>query len=166
MAVLSHARPEAIAEKRKLDLRKLPAATAVLAIDHMGLLRMQRQPAGNESFLHGFHEQLCLGATAAVADHIVRIALKRDVQKTPPHPGIKRIMQIQIGQQRSASEAARSSQRLRITAALSWANTERRAAVTMPWWATSSEKAAPMGTHGQFSPQLPRIKGSLLAPKL
>ena len=33
---------------------------------------------------------------------------------------------------RSASELARSSQRLRISAALSWANTERRAAVTMP----------------------------------
>jgi hypothetical protein len=33
---------------------------------------------------------------------------------------------------RSASETARSSQRLRITPAFSWANTLRRAAVTMP----------------------------------
>ena len=34
---------------------------------------------------------------------------------------------------RSASEAARSSQRDSISSALSWANTLRRAAVTMPW---------------------------------
>ena len=34
---------------------------------------------------------------------------------------------------RSASEAARSSQRDSISAAVSWANTDRNAAVTMPW---------------------------------
>lgn len=99
MAVLGHARAELIAEKRKLDLRKLPAATAVLAIDHLGLLRMQLQPVGSESLLHGVHKPLCLNATAA--DQIVRIALRRDVRKTPPHPGIKRLMQIQIDQQRT-----------------------------------------------------------------
>ena len=36
---------------------------------------------------------------------------------------------------RSASEAARSSQRNSISSALSWANTLRRAAVPMPWCA-------------------------------
>ena len=36
---------------------------------------------------------------------------------------------------RSASELAKSSQRLAILLASSWANTERSAAVTMPWWA-------------------------------
>jgi hypothetical protein len=30
------------------------------------------------------------------------------------------------------------SQRLRISAAFAWANTERRAAVTMPWWAVGT----------------------------
>jgi len=34
---------------------------------------------------------------------------------------------------RSASEAAKSSQRDSISSALSWANTLRKAAVTMPW---------------------------------
>jgi hypothetical protein len=35
---------------------------------------------------------------------------------------------------RSASELAKPSQRLAISLASSWANTERSAAVTMPWW--------------------------------
>jgi hypothetical protein len=41
IAVSSHARPEAEAEKRELDLRELTPAAAVLAIDHLGLLWVQ-----------------------------------------------------------------------------------------------------------------------------
>ena len=40
MTALGHAWPEAIAEKRELDLRKLPTTATILAIDHLGLLRM------------------------------------------------------------------------------------------------------------------------------
>jgi hypothetical protein len=39
MPVLGHTRPEAIAQKRELNPRKLPTTAAVLAIDHLGLLR-------------------------------------------------------------------------------------------------------------------------------
>jgi hypothetical protein len=41
VAVPGHARPEAIAEKRELDLRKVAPKAAVLAVDHLGLLGMQ-----------------------------------------------------------------------------------------------------------------------------
>ena len=41
IAVSRHAWPEAEAEKRELDLIELTPATAVLAVDHFGLLGMQ-----------------------------------------------------------------------------------------------------------------------------
>ena len=40
IAVSGHTWPEAMAEKRKLDLRKLAPTAAVLAIDYLGLLEM------------------------------------------------------------------------------------------------------------------------------
>jgi hypothetical protein len=49
IAVPGHSWSEAEAEKRELDLIELTTAAAILAIDHFGLLRMQRQPAGDES---------------------------------------------------------------------------------------------------------------------
>ena len=39
--------------------------------------------------------------TAAMANHIIRVALERDVRKFPSHPEIERIMEKKISQQRA-----------------------------------------------------------------
>lgn len=76
-------------------------APAVLAVHHSCFLRMQCQSACREPVPHGIEQGSNSPLTLAMTNNIVCIALKYDVRMISAHPDIKRIVQIQVGQQRT-----------------------------------------------------------------
>jgi len=68
---------------------------------------MKIESALQESTTDGLQHPASLPLTPAVDDGIVRITLELNLRKHPPHPAIKRIMQEEIGQQRTDDSALR-----------------------------------------------------------
>ena len=85
----------------------------VLAIDDLGLLRVELQPTRREAFLQCGFQLLGLLLRPTVADPIIRISLERYAGKVPPHPGIERVVQKQVGQQRTDDTAIRRTGKCR-----------------------------------------------------
>jgi hypothetical protein len=85
--------------------RIIAFAVGVLAIDDRGLLRMEIQPAFQESPLQNLAQPRSFMLATAVADDVVGIPLKRNTGKSPLQPYIEHIVQKQISQ-KGANDAA------------------------------------------------------------
>ena len=77
------------------------APIIILAVDDLCLLRMKRQPAFHKPLLKCIPQRRCLLLTPAVADRVIGIALKRDAGMVPLHPLVERVVEKEIGQQRT-----------------------------------------------------------------
>src|SRR5690348_1191563 len=65
--------PERIAKEVELDGRVLAFAVGILAVDHLGLLRMKHQSAFSEPLIEGLTKLQGVVLTAAVTDDVVSI---------------------------------------------------------------------------------------------
>jgi hypothetical protein len=102
-------RPERVAEEVEADAAVLAFAVGVLAVDQLGLLRVECQTAGSEATVDLLPEGACLAFAAAVADDVVGIPFERHAGPHPPQPQVERIVQEQVGQQRRDHPALRRS---------------------------------------------------------
>jgi hypothetical protein len=73
---------------------------SVLTVHKLGFDRMEFQPAFPHSCLQGGQQRLSFFASSTVANDIVCVPLERHMRETAIHPGIKGIMQVEVGQQR------------------------------------------------------------------
>src|SRR5262249_58022101 len=78
--------PKGVAEKVELDVLMLAPPIIVLAVHDLGLLRMKLKTALLQTAPDRFEHVLGLSSTLGVNDHIVGIALERDVRIGPAHP--------------------------------------------------------------------------------
>jgi hypothetical protein len=110
-AILRSSRLEGVPEEVERDVFCLPKSVVILAIHDSGLRRVKLQFALRESTTDGVQHRTRLPLTPAMDDGIVRIALELDVRKRPPHPEVERVMQEEIGQQRTRHSALRRASR-------------------------------------------------------
>src|SRR4051794_22166652 len=96
---LRQPRPEFIAEEVELVTRIGLAPVFILAVDDLGLLRMQRQTAFGEAVLQRPAQSRRLFLSLAVTDRIIRVPLEWDVRMVPAHPHIERVVEKEIRQQ-------------------------------------------------------------------
>ena len=68
---------------------------------------MKLQIALSESTPDGFQDRPSLSLTPAMDEDIVRIAFELDARKCPLHPEFERVVQEEIGQQRTDDAALR-----------------------------------------------------------
>src|SRR5882672_6011986 len=105
--ILRSPRLEGVPKKIELNRFRVPRPIIILAINDAGLGFMKFQTALQESIMDGFQYRTSLPLTSAMDDGTVRITLELDRPILPPHPEIKRIMQEEIGQQRTDDSALR-----------------------------------------------------------
>src|ERR1022692_3445030 len=74
--------------------------TVVLAVDDPGFLRVQGQPYLSHPFRDRRQHVPCLALADAVDHRVVDVALEPDSGELPRHPGIERIVQEQVSQDR------------------------------------------------------------------
>jgi hypothetical protein len=92
---------EGVAQEVERYVFVLPTPIIILAVDNPGLRGMKFQAALPKPIPDGSQHCLCLTLAPAMDNGIVRVALERDTRVIPPHPLIKRIVQEQVGQQRT-----------------------------------------------------------------
>lgn len=104
MSIAGQPRPEAISQKIKTLNGILPGSIIILAIDNLRFLRMQFQSTFLQasSYCPFQAERFVYGTT--VDDSIIGVSLKGDARVISIHPVIKRIVQEQIGQQRTDND--------------------------------------------------------------
>ena len=110
-AVLRASRLEGVAEEVELDMFVPPRPVVILAVHDPGLLRMKLQAAFCKATPDGLQHRSSFLLAPAVDDGIVRITLEADARIVPLHPQIERVVQEQIGQQRTNDTALRGSLR-------------------------------------------------------
>src|SRR3954447_6663655 len=96
---LRQPRPECVAEKVEADTVVLAGPVGVLAVDQLGLPRVEHQTARGEPLVDGAPQLPRLAFAPAVADDVVRVTLERDARHLPPDPEIERVVQEEVGQQ-------------------------------------------------------------------
>ena len=89
-------RPEAVSEEVKLDVRILPFALSVLAVDDLGFRRMHLQAALRQASLKLGLEGFGFLLGPAVHQPVIRIPTPREVGVCPRHPEIERVVQEEI----------------------------------------------------------------------
>src|SRR5258708_27713137 len=96
--LLTPSRSKAISEKVELDVRMRSSATPVLAVDDLGLCRMQLQAALCQTRLKFDLESLGFLLASAVNQPVISIPTPRKVRMRPRHPEIECVMQEQVRQ--------------------------------------------------------------------
>ena len=86
-----------------------PATLAVLAVDNLGLLRMQFQATLSESPSQDITDFASLLLRMTMEQSVIRVATPRNRGEIPGHPGIKHVVQEQIAQQRTDHPALRGA---------------------------------------------------------
>ena len=99
VTILGPPGPNGVTEKVELDVLMLAPPIIVLAVHDLGLLRMKLQSALLQALSDRCEHVLRLGPALGVNDHIIGIALERDVRIGPAHPEIECIMHEEIRQQ-------------------------------------------------------------------
>src|SRR5689334_16796241 len=94
-------RPKAIPEEIKFDVRVLASAIVVLAVDEPGFHRMHLQTALRQTSLKLRLEGFCFLLATAVHQSIICIPTPWEIRVCPCHPGIKRIVEKEVGQNRA-----------------------------------------------------------------
>src|SRR5258708_15191499 len=89
-------RSKAISEKVELDVRIRSSATPVLAVDDLGLCRMQLQAALCQTRLKFDLESLGFLLASAVNQPVISIPTPRQDRMRPRHPEIECVMQEQV----------------------------------------------------------------------
>src|SRR6266542_3554731 len=100
-AILRPPRLKGVAQEVERNMFVLPTPIIVLAVDDPGLHRMKLQTALRKPISDGCQHQLGLPPAPAMHDGVVRVALERDARIVPLHPQIKRVVEKQVGQQRT-----------------------------------------------------------------
>ena len=91
-------RPKAIPEEIKFDVRVLASAIVVLAVDDPGFRRMHLQTAFRQTSSKLRLEGFCFLLATAVHQSIICIPTPWEIRVCPCHPGIKRIVEKEVGQ--------------------------------------------------------------------
>lgn len=91
--------PKGVAEEVEPDVVMLAPPIIVLAVHDLGLLRVKLKTALLQTSPDRFEHLLRLSLALGVDDHIIGIALERDVRIGPGHPEVERIMHEEIRQQ-------------------------------------------------------------------
>jgi hypothetical protein len=102
-------RSKAISEKVELNVRIRSSATPVLAVDDLGLCRMQLQAALCQTRLKFDLEGLGFLLASAVNQPVISIPTPRKVRVRPRHPEIERVMQEQVRQNRADNTTLRGA---------------------------------------------------------
>src|SRR6516165_10502384 len=110
-AVLLIAGRKPVAEEVELDMFVVPRPAVFLAVHDPGLLRMKLEAAFCEATADGLQHRSSFLLASAMDDGVVRITLEADLRMVPIHPPIERIVQEQIGEQRTNDTALRGSLR-------------------------------------------------------
>src|SRR5271165_1034418 len=105
--LLSMSLQHTVAEKVELDMLVPPRPVTVLAVDDSGLLRMKLQSAFGKATPDGVQHRSCFLLAPAVNDCIVRVTLEPDARILPLHPEVERVVQEQVGQQRTDAPSLR-----------------------------------------------------------
>src|SRR5260370_6799143 len=92
-------RPKRESQKVELLVRVTLLPIGILAIDHLGLLRMQFQSTLLQPCRYFDTHQVRFPLCSAMDNDIVRVPLERQVRPVSPHPYVERVMPEQIGQQ-------------------------------------------------------------------
>ena len=100
---------EGIAEKVELDPLVLSSPVLVLAVDDFGLRWMQFQTAVGQPSSDGFQHRPRFPFAPAMNDRIIRITLKADAWIVALHPLVKRVVQEQVGEQRTGDATLRGA---------------------------------------------------------
>jgi hypothetical protein len=77
----------------------------ILAVDKLGLWRMELQSTLREPLLQLLPQALRLRLRLTVANRVIGIAFERDVRMVPRHPHSERVMSEEVRQQRAADPA-------------------------------------------------------------
>jgi hypothetical protein len=72
----------------------------LFAVDDASLVRVAVQPELQQPFLHDMADVLRLSLAETVQDDVVTVSLELHHRKTPGNPGVQRIVQEEIRQQR------------------------------------------------------------------
>src|SRR5271157_6053847 len=105
--LLSMSLQHTVAEKVELDVLVLPPPVVILAVDNSGLLRMKLQSAFGKATPDGFQHRSCFLLAPAVDDGVVRVTLDPDARILSLHPEVERVVQEQVGQQRTDDPSLR-----------------------------------------------------------
>src|SRR5262249_56821768 len=101
LAILGQARLKGVSQEVERHVRLSPGPAISFAVNNPSLHRMKLQTAllkaATDSLQHLTGFLLC----PAMDDRIVRISLESDAREGPLHPDIERIVQKEIGQQRT-----------------------------------------------------------------
>jgi hypothetical protein len=101
IAILCPSRLEGVAQEVERYVFVFPTPIGILAINDPGLHRMKFQAAFLKPISDRLQHFLGLPLTPAMDESIVRVAFEWDTWEIPLHPHIKRIMQEEIGEQRT-----------------------------------------------------------------
>src|SRR5229473_3976804 len=101
LAILGPTRLEGVPQEVERHVRIFPGPAIPLAVDNPGLHRMKLQTALRKASPNSIQHRPSFLLRPTMDDGIVRIALEVDVRKRPPHPRIKRVVQKEIGEQRT-----------------------------------------------------------------
>jgi hypothetical protein len=99
VAIFGTSGTKRVPQKIKLDDIVFLLSVDILAIDDLGLIRMQFQTAFFQSALKSSVQVFCLFETATMDQCIICISAERQLRKLRCHPPVKRIMQEQVRQQ-------------------------------------------------------------------
>src|SRR5262249_44046327 len=110
-AILRPSRLKGVAEEVERDALVLSSPIVVLAVNDPGLRRMKLQTALLEPIADRFEHLPRMPLAAAMDDRIVSIALELDRRKIPAHPVIERVVQEQVGEQRTDDTTLRRALR-------------------------------------------------------
>jgi hypothetical protein len=102
---------EGVAEEIKRDVLAIPSSIVVLAVNDPGLHRVKLQTALLEPIADRFEHLLRVPLAPAMDDRVVGIALELDRWKIPAHPDIERVVQEQVGEQRTDDPTLRRALR-------------------------------------------------------
>ena len=80
-------------------MERVPSSVVIPAVDHLGLLRMQLQPARREPLRQHTLEPSGLRLAYTVAEDVIGEAFERNVWMVLCHPPIKRVVQEEIREQ-------------------------------------------------------------------
>ena len=116
IAVHRTAGPKRIAEKVEPLLRVALAPVGILAVDDLGLLRVQFADCTPQTAASSASRSARAWASlATVADHVVSVAFERDVGMVLAHPAIERIVKKEISQDGADNSRLEGSLSSRLT---------------------------------------------------
>ena len=109
--VFSPPPPKTVPEEVKLDVRVAAPSVAVLAVNDLGLGRMDFEPTLRQSSLERAHYQARFLFAPAVHKAVVRIPAPREFRVCSRHPEVEGIVQEEIGKYRADDAPLRGSAR-------------------------------------------------------